>query len=155
MSSPYLVSSVMHGLAVGPMPPLDVRTLHPVRKLVLCAAEWQPPAWCYPGVSVVRALLDDSGKRMLNAEREAARRAARSVVRSMRRGELVLVTCAMGFNRSCLVAALAMLELDPHWDVDDVLARLRRARGPRALSNRDFVDFLRLEAEWRAAAAAV
>ena len=59
----------------------------------------------------------------------------------------LLVTCALGVNRSALVAALAMILLahKPGWWA---IEQIRQKRTPRAramlpLSNSSFVDYLR------------
>jgi protein-tyrosine phosphatase len=72
----------------------------------------------------------------------AARTAAR-VARRLRAGKRILVTCAMGLNRSGLVAALAMSDV---WgmNADEIVGRLRRARGKWALSNPNFERLLRV-----------
>ncbi|KQP62903.1 hypothetical protein ASF47_17985 [Nocardioides sp. Leaf285] len=56
-------------------------------------------------------------------------------------GQDVMVRCQAGMNRSGLVAGMAMIKMG--WRTDDVLARMRAARGPWVLFNTAFVDHLR------------
>ncbi len=65
------------------------------------------------------------------------------VVRRLRKGRRVLSTCAMGLNRSALVAALAIQEIYG-LSADEIIKRLRRARGPWAMSNPSFEQLLRI-----------
>ena len=72
--------------------------------LVLCAAEKQHSPLEFPGVKVIHAPMDDGS---IVPERTAMDAAA-AVVREHKRGKRVLVCCAMGWNRSGLVSALAL-----------------------------------------------
>ena len=56
-------------------------------------------------------------------------------------GGVVLSHCQMGWNRSGLVSGLTMLRLGFQ---GDVVKTIQEARGPGALSNRGFADYLRL-----------
>jgi protein-tyrosine phosphatase len=53
------------------------------------------------------------------------------------------VNCAAGLNRSGLIVGRALIALgyEPH----DAIRRIRAARGPRALFNRTFEEFLLLD----------
>ena len=75
--------------------------------LVLAAQEYQPPRDFYPGVKVIRAPLDDSGRPMTEREWKTARAAAKEVAAAVSSGERALVTCIQGRNRSGLIVALA------------------------------------------------
>jgi hypothetical protein len=57
------------------------------------------------------------------------------------RGERVLCTCISGWNRSSLVAALA-LKMVSRYSTEEIVKLIRAARGPDALCNRSFVGFL-------------
>lgn len=127
--------------APGPHAGIDV--------IVLTAMEYQPPESLFPGTEVLYAPLDDAPYRPLRQDEiEDATRAADRVVRRLRAGRRVLVTCAMGLNRSALVAALAMHEVYG-MDADEIISRLRRARGVWALSNPNFEKLLRVVIEVR------
>jgi len=134
-------AEVVPNLFVGSKPALgrhgDIDTL------VLAARENQPPTHLFPGLEVIHVPLDDApGRQMHAAEIESALRAAQCVAQRLRSGRRVLVTCQMGLNRSALIAALAMhgvYGMRP----DEIIARLRRARGRWALSNPNFEKLLR------------
>lgn len=112
--------------------------------IVFTAEEVQPPDEDYPGVRVRRFPFADedpaSDEDMLTAWD-----AAEAVARDMDRGRRVLVTCAMGRNRSALVAALA-LYLQGGFTGPQAMTRLRMRRrdrfGNRALSNPAFQALL-------------
>lgn len=132
---------IVPGLYVGSKPPpggypnVDV--------IVLAAQEYQPQALQFPGVEVIHAPLDDDPTRPMH-ENEIAMvaRAACRVAHRLREGQRVLVTCAMGLNRSALIAALAMHEVHG-MGADEIIACLRKARGSWALSNPNFEKLLR------------
>lgn len=107
--------------------------------LVLCAEEYQPPAWMFPGVEVIHAPFDDNDIGPTSEEQATARSAARQVVSATRKGRKVLVTCFAGRNRSGLVTGLALLaQAHPPLRVVDLIQRRRT----HALTNRFFVDLL-------------
>jgi protein-tyrosine phosphatase len=78
--------------------------------LVLAAEEIQPTRDKFPGVAVIYAPNDDTLKPTLEQMR-LAMNAARTVAKAVRRGAKTLVTCAMGWNRSGLISALALREI--------------------------------------------
>lgn len=120
-----------------------------VDTIVLMAMEYQPPADQFPGAEVIHAPLDDDPSRPLREDEMAlAVKTASRVTRRIRANKGVLVSCAMGLNRSSFVAALAMRELYG-MDVDEIIRRVRQARGPWALSNPNFEQLLRVVAEVR------
>lgn len=104
--------------------------------LVLTAAERQPPASYYPGVTVLHAPLDDT----LTVPVKPAHAAAAAVERAWRAGRRIYVACALGYNRSGLVAALAL------WRITgkpgrEVLRQVRASR-PGALFNPAFARYV-------------
>ena len=104
--------------------------------VVLCARELQDlPLY---GVEVIHAPLDDD--RPSRAEVQIAWNAAKRVARRIRAGRRVLVTCAMGWNRSGLVTGLALIMLG--LSADQAVHAIRKARGDMALSNPHFVKVL-------------
>lgn len=107
--------------------------------LVLCAEEFQIPRSQFPGVKVVYAPNDDSGRPPTECEVLAARLAGLSVAKYLSQGKRVLVTCAAGRNRSGLVSGFALLALGA--PVDKVIARIRERR-ENALMNPHFVRLL-------------
>jgi len=137
---------LFEGLAVGSFPPPG----HTVRRagfdtLVLCAQELQPRGSSYPGVKVIHAPFDDtedSGPAL-----RVASAAARHVARHVSDGQVVLVTCAMGRNRSALVCALA-IHLLTGCSGEEAARHVRSRRvdreGVPALQNRTFRQMLAL-----------
>lgn len=135
------LSEVAPRLYVGSKPPPG---RHGVDVIVLAAMEYQPAADLFPGAEVIHAPLDDDPSRPMREDEIAdALKAASRVARRLLTGKRVLVTCAMGLNRSGLVAALAMREAYG-MGADEIVARLRRARGMMALSNPYFEKLLRV-----------
>ena len=62
-------------------------------------------------------------------------------VRFLKDGLRVLISCAVGINRSSLLVSLVMmkyLQIDPQEAIDQI-----RAKNPLALSNEDFYNWLR------------
>jgi hypothetical protein len=113
--------------------------------IVFTAMEHQPSAESYPGVRVRHHPFDDSVS-PTKKDLEAAAMASAAVARDLQRGRRVLVTCAMGRNRSALVAALALQRCTGAAGADVLsLVRARRtdAVGVRALSNPAFQKLLR------------
>jgi len=72
------------------------------------------------------------------------RAAALAVAERVTAGKRVLVHCWAGLNRSGVVSARALMFMGV--PVAEGIARVRAARGPYALSNRDFVAWLHEEA---------
>jgi protein-tyrosine phosphatase len=101
----------------------------------LCAKEYQPPAEAFPGSRVIHAPFDDT-MAPSDDELETAIGAALQVVRELRAGNRVLVTCRAGQNRSAFVAGLAMKR---HWKLppDKIITAIRAARHS-ALNNYTF-----------------
>ena len=135
-------SEIIPGLYVGSKP-LPGRH-DDVDAIVLAAMEYQPPAHLFPGTEVIHAPLDDApGRHMREDEIAIATKAADRVSRLLRAGRRVLSSCQLGLNRSSLVAALAMHDVYG-MSADEIIARLRRARGSWALSNPNFEKLLRV-----------
>ena len=135
-------SEVAPGLFVGSKP--SPGRYEGFDTIVLAAEEYQPHADRFPGMEVIHVPLDDAPRRpMREDEITAATKTAERVARRLRTGRRVLVTCAMGLNRSGLVAALAMHDVYG-MGADEIVARLRRARGMWALSNPNFEKLLRV-----------
>lgn len=110
--------------------------------LVLCAAEWQPQSrdlrpW---RGRVLHAGFEDTPAPDTLLVRKA-KLAAREVATALKQRRRVLVTCAAGLNRSALVAGLALrscTRLPP----EEIVARIRAARGPDALCNKAFAEIV-------------
>jgi len=111
--------------------------------LVLCAKEFQPESAYFPGLTVLRAPLDDDPTRSVPLqEAQIAKSVGRTVARYLSAGQPVLVTCRMGWNRSGLVIGMA-LHAAYGMNADEIVGRIRRARGSRALSNPRFIELLK------------
>ncbi len=138
---PVQANLVAPNLFVGSFPPSG--RYRWVSVIVLCAKELQPSSVQYPGVLVIHAPLDDDPRRELTEiEAATAIRTAKTVARYLATGNRVLVTCAMGLNRSALVAGLAML-IAYDMPADAVIERIRAQRDPQAFGNPMFRRFLR------------
>ena len=135
-------SEVVPGLFVGSKP--SPGRHEGFDTIVLAAEEYQPPAHLFPGTEVIHVPLDDAPSRQMREDEiTAATKTAERVARRLRAGRRVLVTCALGLNRSGLVAALAMHDVYG-MGADEIVARLRRTRGMWALSNPNFEKLLRV-----------
>lgn len=133
---------VAPGLYVGSAPPAGASfPLDHIKTLILCAFEYQPHGWQFPGLEVLRVPLHDMGEPMTLAEAHAAVRMASRVRRRLDSGRRVLVTCAQGRNRSGLVAAIAMRM--GGYSASRAIKAVRDARGEDALSNPYFVAFIK------------
>jgi protein-tyrosine phosphatase len=108
--------------------------------LVLCAREIQDPD-DYQQIEVVLAPMDDSTLRTdFPQELSTALRARDAVLRALRKGQRVLVTCRQGRNRSGLVCALVLRELTG-WPGKMIVSHLRNLR-PGALSNPVYAGYV-------------
>lgn len=133
------MSEVAPGLYVGSKP---APGRYPVDVIVLAAMEYQLAAGLFPGVEIIHAPLDDDPSRLLRLDEiSVATRTAMRIARRLRAGKRVLATCQLGLNRSALVAALAMHDVFG-MTPDEIVRRLRAARGVWALSNPNFTRLL-------------
>lgn len=71
--------------------------------LVLCAEEYQPEPYRFPGVSVLHVPLNDVPLPLAEEEAQKIRRTGAAIVKHLRLGKRVLVTCHAGLNRSGIV----------------------------------------------------
>ncbi|MBH1938411.1 protein phosphatase [Streptomyces sp. AV19] len=89
----------------------------------------------------VRHLITEIPDDPLDAgQLRAVRRLARIVARTVRAGRVTLVRCNAGYNRSGLVVAQALVELGG--EAPAAIDAVRRGRGPWALNNRIFEEYL-------------
>jgi len=111
--------------------------------VVLCAKEYQPPSHGFPGMTVIRIpLVDDFVQPLSQLDRTLVIANAGTIARYLESGACVLATCWQGWNRSALVAAVAM-QLAFDMDADTVIDQIRSTRSPHALSNPRFEQFVR------------
>jgi protein-tyrosine phosphatase len=135
-------------LAIGAKPAPNAHMHRIFSLLVLTAREFQFPASDFPGVRVMHVPLPDGP--LTATDRVKARSAAKVVAAYLRSGRSVLVTCAMGLNRSALVASLALVALGcPR---PKAIATVRAMRGGlyaipfhKALSNEHFTRLIEQE----------
>jgi protein-tyrosine phosphatase len=106
--------------------------------IVLCATEYQPELPYFRGEIVRPAFHDTDTPTRLELARAAA--AANLVANATRRGQRVLVSCFMGWNRSGLVTGIA---LGRTTSGEHALGLIRRARGDKALGNETFARIVR------------
>lgn len=108
--------------------------------LVLCAEEYQPSAEHFPALEVIHAPMFDDQIDLETIERASI--AASQVADLVRDGaKKVLVTCAVGKNRSGLVTGLILHDL--YGLSGDEAVTVIQAKRPGALSNDSFAEFLR------------
>jgi protein-tyrosine phosphatase len=130
-------SAISNRLWVGGEPPFD-RDIPGFDALVLCAKEIQPERTGFHGVVIRCPIVDGTVDQSMLARVSAT---SRMVVTFLAGGKRVLITCAMGLNRSALVAALAIAQLTTK-SADEIIALIRDKRDPRALYNPNFVALL-------------
>jgi hypothetical protein len=138
-------SRVYPGLYQGSIPVADDIWNEGFSMVILAAQEHQPEwllALLPKDVKVIYVPLDDSLMSQLQPEEAvAACEVGRAVGRHIRKGGKVLVTCAMGLNRSGLISAFALYELTG-WPAASLVHAIRQARGFCALSNPQFVRLI-------------
>jgi protein-tyrosine phosphatase len=122
-------------LAQGSVP-LDYDLRGRFDTVVLCAEELQDVP--LPGVEVIHAPLDDA--KPTQEEVSIAWKAAKRVAKRVNANRRVLVTCAMGLNRSGLVTGFTLIMLG--FTAQQAIDVIRMARGQRALFNEHFVKLL-------------
>ena len=106
--------------------------------VVLTAEEYQPSAWQFPGVEVLRLPMADVPLRVPPEQLKAISELARTIAFRLGRGARVLVTCRAGLNRSGLVVGTYLVQeagLSPM----DAVKTIRSRRSVLALNNPAFV----------------
>lgn len=91
-----------------------------------------------PPMQIVNPIFDG---RLETIDMDRVHWLARFAADHIHGGGVVLSHCQMGWNRSGLVSGLTMLELGIK---GDIVKTIQEARGPGALSNRAFADYLKL-----------
>ncbi len=136
---PAWATEMLSGLWISCRPPLGEPLLqYGLDVLVACEAEWQPADADFPGMQILRAPLRDTEPTL--EEVAIARAAASDIVSAVRAGKRVLIQCAAGFNRSALIAALAVRDL-LFFDGRGAVIHVQ-ARRPGALNNGYFVKVI-------------
>jgi len=132
------ISNVATRLWIGGKPPFD-HDLPAFDLLVLCAQELQPATLAFHG-RVLRCPIPDDALDHQDLRRVVL--IAKDVGDALLTGQRVLVTCAMGLNRSALVAALALARATK-MTADDIIGRIRQRRNANALFNAHFQEIIR------------
>ena len=129
-------SNITRRLWIGGKPPFD-RDLPEFDVLVLCAQEIQPRPK-FHGLTIHCPLPDSA---LDHKELHIALLGGKRVAEELVAGKRVLVTCAMGINRSALVTALGMSRVFK-MNATQIIERIRERRNPLCLSNAHFVKYL-------------
>lgn len=138
---PAVAFRVLGNMWIGSAPPIGWTVSQHFDCLVLSAMEYPPGSTCFPNVERLAVTLNDDGSPMQKPEMAEAVRAAGKVLAWLKARKRVLVTCHAGLNRSGLICALVLCKakgMSPKEAVETV----RAARGPNALRNQYFLDFL-------------
>ena len=142
-------SEIAPGLLQGGFPNNPERLAEEgIDVIVLSAVEFQPDGdgdgddldLIFPGVEVIAVPLVDDAMGPTAKQMQAALEVASQVVQALEDGKTVLVTCALGRNRSGLITSLALIGRYG-MSGSEAVSRVREAR-PRALSNKAFVALL-------------
>lgn len=131
---------------IGSKPPCGEKLHKNWNTLILAAEEYQPDADCFKDIDIVYAPLDDSGKPMTEKENVIAKHAGIIVAGKISKFETILSTCMAGLNRSTLIAGLGLLYSGTIRDPNEIITKMRKARGEWAFSNPYFEDFIKQEA---------
>lgn len=114
--------------------------------VVFCAEEFPPPkdpaAWLYGRPEDTLYAPNDDAQ-LDETQAGIAWDAARRVADAYRNGRSVLVTCMQGRNRSGLVTSIALHEIFGCGGTQAARVVRRQRVGARALTNPDFVRYLR------------
>jgi protein-tyrosine phosphatase len=131
---------ILNNLWMGSAPPASDQLQKDFDCLILCAVEYQTAQ--FPGMDVSRIELHDDGKTLLTeADKREAIKLAYETIENLKQKKKVLITCMQGLNRSGLVVALTLM-IGGKFSLGQVVGMIREQRGPYALSNHDFVQFL-------------
>ena len=95
-----------------------------------------------PGPGVEHLVFEIPDDTLLAAQIDGVRRLGAIAADAVRQGRETLVRCHVGYNRSGLVVAQALIDLDLGLGTEDAIALIRERRSPRALNNEVFVAYL-------------
>jgi protein-tyrosine phosphatase len=108
------------------------------RALVLAAEELQPIGY-FQDVEVIKVPYDDTYKDLPKSQWLKIKLTASRLASLVKAGNSVLITCAMGWNRSGLITAMTLAELYPTIPGEKIVQQIQLRR-PNALGNEAFVD---------------
>jgi protein-tyrosine phosphatase len=140
-AAPAVCFRVLGGLWIGSAPPIGWTVGQHFDCLILSAMEYPPGPSCFPKVETLAVSMNDDGTPMRKQEMAEAVRAAGKALAWLKAGKRVLVTCHAGLNRSGLICALVLCKGNGMTSERAVEA-VRAARGPNALRNEWFLEFL-------------
>jgi protein-tyrosine phosphatase len=131
------VSQIMEHLWIGSVPPPGD---YSAMDLVVLAAEEYPrdEVGQLSGPQILEVGLPDD--KLDDKQKKLALEAAVVVAKFLSAGKKVLSTCAMGINRSSLIAALALVLMGSKPDA--TIELIRAKRNPSALCNPYFVELI-------------
>jgi len=130
----------LHQAGAGEIPKILRR--NNISLLILAAREYQPAyitntGGNFPLINKIYLPLKDTTNFAPGEFRKTvkdAKKAAKSVVKAIKRGENVLSTCKAGWNRSGIISGLALVELTGA-SGKEVIHHIRKNRSRFALSN--------------------
>ena len=136
-------SSIAPNLFIGSDPTAESIEAGKFKAVFLCARERQHWGETFPGVQVHRVPMADlaSSDPLPRATVAAAINAAHAAATLAAGGTRTLIACREGESRSAWVGALALM----HGSVgaDEAIARVREARGTKALGDSKMVGVLK------------
>jgi hypothetical protein len=125
---------VYPGLYVGARPKSGAQVQAAGFEVVaLCAEEYQPPLTGFRGRVLRVPMLDDEREEPPDVALKKACEASYVVAYAVHHRRRAICTCNWGFNRSALVAGLAMRHLG--MAPADIIAKIKSVRGVSALNN--------------------
>lgn len=107
--------------------------------VVLCSPRHQPPDEDFPDCTLIRCPFEDEEDGLTPEVLARIDAVAEEVAAMLGQGKKVAVTCAMGRNRSALVAARVLMKRG--WTAKRAFDQIRTLR-PTALRNEAFVRHL-------------
>lgn len=130
-------------IAQGSFPSSMSEAFKHVDSIVFCAEEKQPPRMRLPpGKLALRLPFDDDIYRPIPPEASAIfHQMANRLAREVKHGRRILITCAMGLNRSGLITALTLMHAYG-MPARDAIRLIRARRHRDALMNPMFEQWL-------------
>jgi len=136
----YEYGQITQNIGVGPLPPVGGVVSQAFTDLVLCCDSYQPLHDCFSGVRVHHCPLKDDLTPFSSEIEKMMYNTVLRCVDSIRKGGRVLFTCHAGHNRSALLACLTAH--NSGYSLIDFMNKVKSVRGPLALENPMFVQYL-------------
>lgn len=129
-------------IAQGAYPDPPLSAFQHADVVVFCAEELQPKIKAPPGKQIVKIGFDDDFYRPIPPEAGQIFHAHGKLLGKLAlNGKKVLITCAMGINRSGLMTALTLMH-GYRMNPSDAIKLIRARRSPECLANPMFVQWL-------------